>query len=176
MNCPHCKEKLEPTNSSGIETATCFYCNGTWINHNELKALVDNEKISFGVKEINSESSNNTCPNCDNTKLHQSSIQNIEVESCPLCKGIFVEEGKIEKIFPTTYKSRIDNINDNAKPLSKYLIIGLSGLIVAFLGDFLNKHNIIGGALLTYIGVLVGIVSIFIYHIKLLSIFFGKKE
>ena len=43
MDCPRCIEKMEETTSKGIITHTCFYCNGTWINSDSLKIILENE-------------------------------------------------------------------------------------------------------------------------------------
>lgn len=111
MNCPRCKEKMESTNSSGIYTHTCLYCNGTWINNNALEILLDKEqnKISKGdllnsFKSQYDKNTNRSCPNCENEKLLQIYTHNVELDLCQKCNGLFFDEGELKSILPKTHK------------------------------------------------------------------------
>lgn len=37
------------------------------------------------------------CPN-DNTELRQTDRQGVEVDYCPICRGIWLDRGELEKI------------------------------------------------------------------------------
>ena len=51
MNCPRCKEKMATSNCSGIETNTCLYCNGAWINSGSLDSL-QNQLKALGWESV----------------------------------------------------------------------------------------------------------------------------
>lgn len=176
MKCPHCKEKMEPSDSSGINTTTCFYCNGIWINPDEINELLTKEKDTFNIAQNQNEELNNNCPSCENIKLRVSNFKNTNFYYCPSCKGIFLKQGVIEKIFPNTYKSRTEIVNDKAKPLFKYFTAGFVGIAIAFLGSYLDKNNIFGGGFLFFIGFMTAFISILIFQVKIFALLFGKNH
>ena len=111
MNCPRCKEKMEATNSSGINTSTCLYCNGTWINSNALEILLDKEPnkpsktdIQNSFKSQYDKKAKRACPECENEKLLQIYTHGVELDLCQKCSGLFFDEGELKSILPNTHK------------------------------------------------------------------------
>ena len=111
MDCPRCKEKMEVTNSSGVETATCLYCNGTWVNHESLNTLLEKEtssaiktEVQNAFKSHDNKLSDRKCSNCENEKLYKITINKIALDACIVCGGVFFDEGKIKGILPTTHE------------------------------------------------------------------------
>lgn len=103
------------SNCSGIETNECLYCNGAWINSDALEHLLQKENDAPSKSEIktlfNSEydkSSNRCCPECDNEKLYQIYIHNVELDLCSKCSGLFFDEGELKEILPRTHKPNRD--------------------------------------------------------------------
>ena len=98
---------MEITNSSGIKTTTCLYCNGVWITHDSLNKLLDKEKSSLNARDIKKTSKNNNlqtrkCPSCENENLNKIISNGLSLDTCLACNGIFIEESKMKTIFPTT--------------------------------------------------------------------------
>ena len=102
---------MEATNSSGIETNTCLYCNGTWIDGKSLGILLEKEKsktsnvkIQESFKSQHDKKADRTCPECENEKLLQIYTHGIELDLCPKCNGLFFDEGELKKILPTAHE------------------------------------------------------------------------
>ncbi len=113
MKCPRCKEKMEKTNSSGIATSTCLYCNGTWININSFNKLISKEEkapskdsVFNSFKSQHNKSTNRDCPKCENENLYQIYIHEVELDLCSKCEGLFFDEGELKQILPTCHKSK----------------------------------------------------------------------
>ena len=115
MNCPRCSEKMVNTNSSGIATASCLYCNGSWVSSKALEFLLEKEpsapKKSEFQKAFQTRAEAGTkrvCPDCQSQTLYVNHIRGVEIDLCPKCGGVFFDEGEIKKILPTAYKSQYD--------------------------------------------------------------------
>jgi Zn-finger nucleic acid-binding protein len=95
MICPRCIEKMSESNSRGINTHTCLYCDGTWINSVSLKAMLKNEqnpqlKAEFDKsnKFLSGRYSNRCCPSCRDQNLIQYIVHDVEIDICAVCKGL----------------------------------------------------------------------------------------
>lgn len=108
MDCPRCIEKMEETTSKGIITHTCFYCNGTWINSDSLKIILENEnnrllktdlKKSFESLKVTNKDRH--CPECKNQQLFQIIVRGVELDMCSECIGVFFDEGELKKLLPS---------------------------------------------------------------------------
>ena len=136
MNCPRCKEKMATSNCSGIETNTCLYCNGAWINSGSLDSLLNKEINTPSKSEIKKsfeaqydKKANRHCPECNDEKLYQIYTHGVELDLCPKCNGLFFDEGEIKNILPTTHKPT------NTEGVGTYVATeGLFWVILSFLG------------------------------------------
>ncbi|MCU7844166.1 MAG: zf-TFIIB domain-containing protein [Candidatus Thiodiazotropha sp. (ex Monitilora ramsayi)] len=98
---------MEETNSKGIVTHTCFYCNGTWINGGSLKIILENEQNSFlqtdikrSFQSLKAKNKSKHCPECRNQQLLQIIVQGVELDLCSECIGIFFDEGELKELLP----------------------------------------------------------------------------
>jgi len=115
MECPRCKEKMARSNSSGIATNSCLYCNGVWINKEKLEALLKKEKKSPSITSLcaefhknNEEGEHRNCPVCEEQKLDKVHTHGVELDFCHSCNGLFFDEGEIEKVLPISHKEKFE--------------------------------------------------------------------
>ena len=110
MDCPNCKEKMETSNLNKVEVNNCFYCEGSWISSNAITRILSSEpkapNFTQFTLELNSTArveSKRTCPICL-TPLLISSFRNIELDCCPVCNGVFFDQGEVKEIAPSAQK------------------------------------------------------------------------
>ena len=128
MKCPNCIEKMEDSNAGGLPTSECFYCEGVWIPSNTLVEIAIKETPKLDLRELfhkeNKTCSNNRlCPECYN-QLHKIEIQDIEIDLCFECTGIFFDKGEAASLLP---KGSIPNQSESKGLLA--LDIMSSGLL-----------------------------------------------
>ncbi|PUB74052.1 MAG: hypothetical protein DBP03_11840 [gamma proteobacterium symbiont of Ctena orbiculata] len=135
MDCPRCIEKMEETTSKGIITHTCFYCNGTWINSESLKIILERENNTLLLNDLKSSfetlkttNKDRNCPECKNQQLFQITVRGVELDLCPECIGVFFDEGELKKLLPA-----LDNKSKETGVGSYLAGEGLFWAIIAFL-------------------------------------------
>ncbi|ODB96267.1 hypothetical protein A3196_05510 [Candidatus Thiodiazotropha endoloripes] len=126
---------MEETTSKGIITHTCFYCNGTWINSDSLKIILENEnnrllktdlKKSFESLKVTNKDRH--CPECKNQQLFQIIVRGVELDMCSECIGVFFDEGELKKLLPSF------EMKSKETGVGSYLVgEGLFWAIIAFL-------------------------------------------
>ncbi|MCG7940957.1 MAG: zf-TFIIB domain-containing protein [Candidatus Thiodiazotropha lotti] len=126
---------MEETTSKGIITHTCFYCNGTWINSDSLKIILENEnntllqidlKNSFESLKVTNKDRH--CPECKNQQLFQIIVRGVELDLCPECIGVFFDEGELKQLLPS-----LENKSKETGVGSYLAGEGLFWAIIAFL-------------------------------------------
>ena len=111
MNCPRCKEKMSPTNCSGISANTCMYCNGMWLSNSTLESLLHLDSNAPSTKELQEsfksqqdKDTDRKCPSCSGETLSQIHIHGVELDLCSKCSGLFFDEGELKTVFPNASK------------------------------------------------------------------------
>lgn len=136
MNCPRCKEKMATSTCDGIDTNTCLYCNGVWLNSKSLETLLKKEHHSPSKIEIQKsfaeqydKNSNRNCPECKDEKLYQIHTHGVELDLCPECSGLFFDEGELKHVLPNVYKSNFEtglSTSDVSESLF-WILLGIMG-------------------------------------------------
>jgi Zn-finger nucleic acid-binding protein len=112
MKCLRCESveleiKARGEGSDIIEIDQCSECGGLWLDPQELKKLDDNffidmEEIKYTGVEASADDTGLTCPRCDSspalTKCHPQSHAELVVDTCPECKGFWLDKGELEKL------------------------------------------------------------------------------
>jgi Zn-finger nucleic acid-binding protein len=77
----------------------CPKCKGIWLDEGELKKLLKDRKLTnYLTKHIGTKSkSPMVCPKCGNT-MDIESVEDIEVDVCLLCGGVWLDEGELEEL------------------------------------------------------------------------------
>lgn len=105
-NCPACRGELSPYRCelSSLEIDCCFECRGLWFDHNELRRFFSSPKLykMFRLPEKNFFRSKTAakvdvrhCPRCSEQPLAQAQLQEVQVDECPGCRGIWLDSGEI---------------------------------------------------------------------------------
>ena len=72
------------------------------------------------------------CPECNNTQLVKSYLDDVELDYCPSCTGIFFDAGELEKTHPEYKNADIDEIKSDArKGITALVVIGTVIRIIA---------------------------------------------
>ncbi|HPZ09750.1 MAG TPA: zf-TFIIB domain-containing protein [Candidatus Eremiobacteraeota bacterium] len=110
MRCPRDKMPLEESIfENDISIDTCSYCDGIWLDNEELGKLtglktdvLDGEKISEEIEwdEILK------CPVCkiDMEKRYFSKEKTVKIDRCPGCFGIWLDTGEMSPILEIAYR------------------------------------------------------------------------
>jgi Zn-finger nucleic acid-binding protein len=110
MKCPACGNQLKEMNVEGVTVDVCDGgCGGIWFDNFELKKFDEpHEPAGALLRDIARDESivvDNTqkrkCPKCDNITMmrHCFSIkQQVEVDECAGCAGIWLDYGELETI------------------------------------------------------------------------------
>ncbi|MGL4758180.1 MAG: zf-TFIIB domain-containing protein [Patescibacteria group bacterium] len=53
------------------------------------------------------------CPNCKNTTLLMTNRNNVEIDYCPDCRGVWLDRGELDKIIELSIPT--NNINNNSQ-------------------------------------------------------------
>ncbi|MEW8071670.1 MAG: zf-TFIIB domain-containing protein [Candidatus Thiodiazotropha sp.] len=135
MDCPRCIEKMEETISKGIVIHRCFYCNGTWINSDALKIILENEQntvlqtdLKRSFESLKAKNKDRHCPECKKQHLFQVIVRDVELDLCPECIGVFFDEVEIKQLLPL-----LENKSKETGVGSYLAGDGLFWVIVAFL-------------------------------------------
>jgi Zn-finger nucleic acid-binding protein len=105
--CPKCGGKLRFGPPPIGPIGTCYDCWGLWINTQRLR---DNRQ-EFPVGEALHDAASKLlpseatepeedlfCPDCPSGVLVQQRVSEVELEWCPLCRGIYLDKGERERL------------------------------------------------------------------------------
>ena len=106
--CPKCKVELKPKSIGPVEVDECENCKGIWFDKDELRQAKDitDSDLSWMDFEIwkhedrfKSKETKIDCPVCrTQTEAIDYGSTSIEVDYCPSCQGIWLEEDEFKKI------------------------------------------------------------------------------
>lgn len=126
MKCPACGKTMEEIAVADIKVDVCRHgCGGAWFDRFELQK-VDEAHESAGAILLDIEreesvkvhqSKKRKCPKCKNVVMmrHFFSIKKeIEINECPGCAGMWIDNGELEKIRNqfTTEEARVEASED----------------------------------------------------------------
>lgn len=124
MNCPDCNLYMDLITMNGFDVNWCFKCEGIWLRHKTLIEILSNSDQSSNIllEELEKENNNyinRHCPECKEENLLEYNINNILIDKCAKCSGIYVDKGELTKLAPNAKKDSIDDLNYQEHP---YLI------------------------------------------------------
>ncbi len=104
MKCPRCIETMEPADIVGYDAWSCIYCRGHWVELQTLEQISNklspeqDETAGFQLPDCDSlNPGNRVCPMCPNTNLHVLKSNELELDLCKTCKGLFFDDGQLER-------------------------------------------------------------------------------
>ena len=103
MKCPKCEVVMAPFSTEGVELDFCDQCKGCWFDQGELafytETLADVPNIDDAVS--NGEVTEFHCPRCEEIDLVETAFipgEDLMVDICPACKGIFLDKRELAKV------------------------------------------------------------------------------
>ena len=115
--CPKCKVRTTRADYEGASVRLCGECGGYWVTPVALKAIANRREIAFSepVKERFlqlAEKSNSTeqlaCLSCGKFMVKENfkDWDDIVIDRCTKCGGIWLDAGELEKIFRAGYTTK----------------------------------------------------------------------
>ena len=119
MQCPRCIETMEAVSRDNLVAHSCLYCDGVWISAETLDAIGINleqasQKKEGRIRQILS--TKRKCPSCPDATLAGLTFNQVEVDRCPACGGVFFDRGELESAGLSLDK------NANLDGVGKYLV------------------------------------------------------
>ncbi len=107
MKCPRCDTEMEGREHDGIQSSVCLQCNGNWIGGAALARLFERDQDAPHIEEameailgVDYRSSRRPCPACRGRHLKALLIDDVELDYCVACKGLYFDQGELEQVFP----------------------------------------------------------------------------
>jgi len=107
MVCPRCQSPLETRERDGIRSSSCPACGGNWFGGAALHALFARggdtrhlEEALESFHDVDFRTSRRHCPSCRGKSLKAVMVDDIELDYCVSCKGLFFDPGEMEQVFP----------------------------------------------------------------------------
>jgi Zn-finger nucleic acid-binding protein len=135
MECPLCRKPLEQKSyRGGITVDECLWCRGVWFDPGELEtyrvalpSLRADEGSQPPAFKPTSQDEKRSCPRCQHNTLVKGKINDIELEKCRDCRGVFVSGEQIAILNHNTTPSAGDSVLLGARFIDSLLFI-LPGL------------------------------------------------
>jgi len=99
IQCPKCSTKMETLTFAGIELDTCPFCNGCWLDKQEVSQMTRSRgKAKIEVTLANPKQGDLSCPRCRRVNLlvgQHSNIPSLILDQCPTCWGVWLDRGEL---------------------------------------------------------------------------------
>src|SRR6185369_9534342 len=110
MKCPACKNSLRQKNAGGMTLDLCYGgCGGIWFDAAELERVSVSAPAATTLHSIWQTTPSDAhlaeprvCPRCPNQMLDRkwfSDSQQVEIDQCPHCGGIWLDAGEFSRIY-----------------------------------------------------------------------------
>jgi Zn-finger nucleic acid-binding protein len=105
MQCPKCQQLLQHQYFGEVEVDQCPNCQGVWFDLGELPVLRRQKNTNFSAGSADSniyDVLSAPCPRCggegDMTRVHDLKRPEIVMDTCPVCYGIWLDGGELDKL------------------------------------------------------------------------------
>jgi Zn-finger nucleic acid-binding protein len=109
--CPGCGDSLTERTYSGVTIDECVTCQGLWLDHEELEAISAMKTVPRRLLVIHETSPHQArpegtrpCPHCAKI-LNVIPIKGVQVDVCPDCRGIFLDQGELNALLDSADRS-----------------------------------------------------------------------
>ena len=113
MICPKCNIYMESKHYNGFDVNWCYKCEGVWVSKKVLIEILSTMHVNPNdvdfyerLKNVKFHSSSRACPDCKLQILSTYIVNNVEVEICPDCNGMYLDKGELKKVAPFAKKPR----------------------------------------------------------------------
>lgn len=82
-----------------VDVEYCPKCYGLWLGPEDVEKITKNRFLSHYVNNAlgDSKGTDISCPSC-NKDMRIQMVKDVEIDTCPECKGTWFDYGEIEKI------------------------------------------------------------------------------
>lgn len=129
LRCPACRTSLTPASDPSVplEIDSCSGCQGLWFDADELRDFFSSSSLNkqfvlppsryenHGTIDISVRA--RRCPRCPQQALMRKEVETIEVDECPICRGIWLDAGEIAKLITTYEKFGLKGEEETAKQI-----------------------------------------------------------
>lgn len=109
MDCIRCGGTLKKGTKDGVLVDLCPKCGGLWLDAGELEALERKEHkdraelLQQARKELADDARQiltvvGMCPKCQAGRLRQIVKRGVELDYCPYCEGLFLDDRELERV------------------------------------------------------------------------------
>ena len=128
MKCPACDRELEEMAAGGVVVDVCDGgCGGIWFDHFELRKFDESHEsegealldVKRDPEVVVDHSLRRGCPNCPGVVMMRHSFSpgdNVEIDECPKCGGIWLDAGELAAI-----RNQFENEEERAKAAKAWL-------------------------------------------------------
>lgn len=100
LNCPKCSTKMENLTFAGIDIDNCPFCNGCWLDNQEVSQMTRSRGQARLKVELNQpKPSDLNCPRCRPLQSLQVgphvNIDTLILDQCPHCQGVWLDRGEL---------------------------------------------------------------------------------
>lgn len=132
MECPSCSSGCSLIPSEGDKGFYCSQCDGLWLAKETLNSLCEVNKLDSNIlrKKLREErrvDNSKACPNCVKT-LATSAVNNMELDWCETCDGVWFDRGECQRILSGTGKISILDKATAVFTLVEFIGLIFSGL------------------------------------------------
>jgi Zn-finger nucleic acid-binding protein len=105
--CPSCREKMSATEYARYGAYACFYCEGIWLPATAIEKLLALMPYSFPLSRLAQASPEEVlaapdliCPTCGTARFRHFTKEEVEINLCSDCAGMFFPKGAFSRAFP----------------------------------------------------------------------------
>jgi Zn-finger nucleic acid-binding protein len=107
VKCPSCKNELREKGAGSMTVDVCYGgCGGIWFDRSELERVDARSASTLHTiwRDPNKpvlRTGPRSCPRCPNQVLQRewfSDLKQVEIDRCPTCGGIWLDEGEFSRI------------------------------------------------------------------------------
>jgi len=98
MDCPRDGAQLVKLTRGEVTLDRCPTCSGLWFDATELKRVAHDKELESLASRVRAyaEPSPFACPRCGGACV-ASHVQEVEVDTCTLCHGIWLDAGELDE-------------------------------------------------------------------------------
>lgn len=122
--CPACSATMLKTSANGVEVDTCPSCESLWLDRSEFDQLVAQRFAGMDLEDILGMSARDAvdaryCPR-DASEMQSVFFQEIELDRCPECEGIFLDgDDRAELRARAVHERDVRELEQNKKAESR---------------------------------------------------------
>jgi Zn-finger nucleic acid-binding protein len=92
--------------SSGVQLDHCNSCKGLWFDQGELTQHFANLGCEIVETDLKAgQPTEFSCPRCTDALLTNAELGGVAVETCPACRGIFLDLGEVPELLGAISRS-----------------------------------------------------------------------